>query len=102
MSIKERDVERYFKERCEAQGWGVRKVSWVGRRDAPDRVVMMPSCATRNACTVWVELKRPGEHPRPSQVREHDWMTTKGQNVDVLSTFEEVDRFVKGWGGVNG
>jgi hypothetical protein len=89
--MRESDVEKYFVKQCEAQGWGVRKLKWIGRGDAPDRVVMM----NYPRRTVWVELKAPGEKPRPSQAKEHGWMVSKGQDVHVIDTVEGVDQFVK-------
>jgi len=91
--MKESEVEKYLVKQCEAQGWGVRKSRWVGRGDAPDRVVMMAYPSR----TVWVELKAPGEKPRPSQAKEHGWMRAKGQDVHVIDTIEGVDQFIRAY-----
>lgn len=95
--IRERNVEQYFVEQCEAQGWGVRKVGWIGRRDAPDRVVLIPKGRGAPDNTVWVELKKPGEKPRPSQTRELEWMASRGQVIRIISSYSEVDNFIEEW-----
>lgn len=100
----ERDIERYLVRRVrEAFGTAAlcRKVTWQGRRSAPDRVVMLPQTPTnKHGCTVWVELKRPGEKPTRAQSAEHLRMMRAGQCVWVLSSIEDVDHFVRSMGGV--
>lgn len=100
---KERDVERHLVARVKAMGGEVRKVSWVGRRGAPDRLVMLPPATVAWACptTAWVELKAPGgaetfpanAHER-QQAREHTRMTRMGQRVVVIDSIEAVDRLL--------
>lgn len=85
--MREREIESYLVERVKALGGEVRKVAWIGRRGAPDRLVMLPELL------LWVELKRPGAKPRPSQVREHERMRAMGQVVAVIDSFEMVDEF---------
>lgn len=86
----ESTVENHLNERVRAAGGDVRKATWLGRRHCPDRRVMHPA----RCC--WVEVKRPGEKPRPGQQREHDRMRALGEDVVVVSTLEEVDAFVAG------
>lgn len=81
----ERDIEAYLVKRVKLLGGEVRKVAWVGRRGAPDRLVMLPQCS------MWVELKAPGQKPRPSQVREHERMRALGQQVLVVDSIAGVD-----------
>jgi hypothetical protein len=87
--IRERDVERYLAHRAQALGGEVRKVQWLGRRAAPDRVVMLPAPAPSR--TVWVELKAPRRKPSYAQQREHERMRRAGQDVRVIDSFEGVD-----------
>lgn len=105
--MRERTVESYFTRRALAAGCTVRKVKWVGRRDCPDRVLMTPYAVSRKSglaalfgmalpATVWVELKRPGEKPRGSQLREHQRMRDAGQCVVVLDSIPAVDNFFDG------
>lgn len=66
-------------------GGETRKVQWIGRNGAPDRLVMLPGR------TMWVELKTPGRKCRPHQLREHLRMQRMGQNVVVVDSFAGVD-----------
>lgn len=89
--MRESDIESYLVECVKAAGGEVRKVKWIGRRSAPDRVVMLPKRATS-----WVELKAPGEKAKPHQQREHERMRAMGQDVVVIDSFEGVDRLING------
>lgn len=101
----ERDVEAYLVKRVKELGGEVRKVQWVGRSKAPDRVVMLPpqeyiskNFRWRKHRTYWVELKKPGglatfpknAHER-GQLREHERMRACGQRVVVIDSIEGVD-----------
>lgn len=93
--IRERDVERYLVKRAKELGGEVRKVQWIGRRSAPDRIVMLPPFwydgASRDGYTIWIELKAPGVPPEAHQVREHERMRKMGQRVEVVDSFARVD-----------
>lgn len=83
--MRESTIERYLVDQVKALGGEVRKVKWIGRRGAPDRIAMLPWA------TVWVELKAPGEKPRGYQAREHDRMRKMGQRVEVIDSLDGVD-----------
>lgn len=83
--MRERTIERYLVEQVKVKGGEVRKVRWIGRNGAPDRIVMLPDL------TVWVELKAPGEKAKPHQVREHERMRRMGQRVEIVDSTERVD-----------
>ena len=89
-TLSERTVESYLKDCVEGAGGEVRKVSWVGRRGAPDRLVLL-----RGKC-VWVELKRPSiDRPDPHQAREHERMRRLGGcDVRVLNNYGGVDALI--------
>lgn len=92
--MRESDIEDYLVKRVKAMGGEVRKVQWIGRIGAPDRLVMLPLTKIgRHWCapTVWVELKAPGAKPRPSQLREHERMRAMGQRVEVIDSLEGVE-----------
>jgi hypothetical protein len=93
--MRERDIERELVKRVKALGGEVRKVQWIGRRGAPDRLVMLPPVMIDGLpglppSTVWVELKAPGQRPRPEQLREHDRMRAMGQHVVVINSLEGI------------
>ena len=103
--MRESDIEEYLVKRVKELGGEIRKVKWIGRRGAPDRVVMLPPLriqilhadspvtateireAVRKVVsgpqptTIWVELKAAGEKATPHQAREHERMRRMGQRV---------------------
>jgi hypothetical protein len=90
--MRERDIEAYLVKRVTELGGEIRKVKWIGRNGAPDRVVMMADVTPH---TIWVELKAPGEKPKPHQLREHTRMRIAGQRVEVVDSFERVDEVLQ-------
>lgn len=94
--IRESQIEKYLVTQVKALGGEVRKVRWIGRCNAPDRFVMLkpqwyPHYAARCA---WVELKAPGKKPTSGQLREHERMRGMGQRVEVIDSFEGVDKLL--------
>lgn len=99
--MRESEVEAYLVKQVKAVGGEVRKVKWIGRNGAPDRLVMLPmlinGCFTSSR-TVWVELKTEGlaalfphtPHER-QQHREHERMRAMGQHVVVVDSEAGVD-----------
>ena len=85
----ERTIECHLVERIKAAGGEIRKLRWIGRRGAPDRVVMFPG-----GVLVWCELKRPGGTVEAHQAREHARLHKMGQRVLVLDTIEKIDRWL--------
>lgn len=89
--MRESTVEDFLVQRVRELGGECRKVQWIGRRGAPDRLVMLPNVA-RSA--IWVELKAPGEKAKPHQQREHDRMRSMGQLVVVIDSLEGVSELL--------
>ncbi len=102
--IRERDIEAHLVKQVKLLGGEVRKVKWIGRAGAPDRLVMLPvqyreyrpnpECYARQEIaprSIWVELKAPGVPPEPHQYREHTRMRRMGQRVEVVDSFLAVD-----------
>ena len=98
----ERDIEDYLVKRVKAMGGEVRKVQWIGRNSAPDRLVMLPSgypaYMQQKGRTIWVELKNPktvdtfpADARERAQHREHERMRAMGQRVEVIGTLEGVE-----------
>ena len=100
--MRERDIERYLCKKAKALGGEVRKVKWIGRRGAPDRLVMLPGVFMLKrgrdhvtaGRTIWVELKAPGKKAEPHQLREHKRMQALGQRVEVIDSFGGVDKLL--------
>ena len=90
-TVKEGVVENHLVTEVKRMGGEVRKVQWIGRRGAPDRLVLRPGSAP-----LWIELKRPGLKAEPHQAREHERMRELGCRVVVIDTVEGVDALLAG------
>lgn len=104
--LAERDIEARLVKRVQEMGGEVRKVQWVGRVGAPDRLVMLPGGFELpwglHPQTIWVEIKAPGKaanfpanaHER-AQHREHERMRRMGQRVVVVDSYEQIEELLK-------
>jgi len=116
--IRESQIEKYLVAQVKALGGEYRKVRWIGRCNAPDRFVMLPEKIYPawqdpngrpgpggrlvywgaeyrvKAKTIWVELKAPGKKPTSGQLREHERMRGMGQRVEVIDSFDGVDKLI--------
>lgn len=81
--VHESSVEGYVVRRAKAKGWIVRKLRWIGRRGAPDRVFLR-----RGRC-VFIEFKRPGKAVRDQQKREFDRLRAAYPEVHQCDSIEE-------------
>lgn len=86
--MNERDVEKYLVKRVKAMGGEVRKLKWIGRRHAPDRLVMLPFEL------VFAELKAPGKVATKAQYREHERMRGFGLRVVVIDSLAGVEELL--------
>ncbi len=83
--MRERDVERALIKRVKQMGGEVRKLAWIGRRGAPDRLVMLPERY------LFVELKAPGGRLSRLQDLEHRRLRAAGFDVRVIWKLEDID-----------
>lgn len=94
---RESQIETRLVQRAKALGGECRKVKWIGRNGAPDRLVMLPNQNGYDQ-TIWIELKAPGgaatfpknAHER-AQHREHERMRKMGQRVEVVDSYERIE-----------
>lgn len=93
--MRESVIEKYLVKRVKELGGEVRKVQWIGRRGAPDRLVMLPVDDWGRDTTLWVELKAPGKKPEPHQLREHARLRAMGQRVEVVDSLEGVEELLR-------
>lgn len=84
--MRERDVEAHLVRQVKALGGEVRKVRWIGRRGAPDRLVLVPGCYP-----FLLELKAPGRKPTVQQMREMDRLASFGMPTAWADTPVRVD-----------
>ena len=82
-------IEAYLKKCVLATGGRIRKLSWIGRRGAPDRLVWWPG-----PDLVFVEVKAPGKKATKQQKREHVRLQQDGFAVAVVNSKERVDWLV--------
>lgn len=83
----ERKCEKRLIELAKKHGWYCRKVKWIGRNGAPDRLLIDPQGGM-----LWVELKSPKKEPTKLQLREHEAMRKVHQTVLVIDSMEGVER----------
>lgn len=86
----ERSVERYLVQRCNELGILCFKFVSPGHAGVPDRVLMGHD-TTGAAVTLFIEVKRPGERPRPSQVAMITTMRDHGAHAVVADSRAAVD-----------
>ena len=86
--MRESALERQCVRAAQARGWLVRKLKWIGRDGAPDRVFF------RGGKVMWLEFKAPGEEPKPIQLREHKRMRSHGASVHVVDSWKLFDRII--------
>ena len=94
-SMRESKVEAHLVKMVELTDGIIRKVQWIGRRGAPDRWCGWPQTDQVIGRSAWVELKKPTTpHAAAHQAREHARLRACGEQVYVLATIEEIDRFI--------
>lgn len=78
--VAESVIERAVTAEAIRLGWFQRKVKWIGRDGAPDRVYI------RGGIILWVEFKATGQTLRPLQGREHKLLCEAGARVFVVDS----------------
>lgn len=89
--MREKDIEKYLRDRVRAIGGKAYKFVSPGNDGVPDRLVCLPG-----GRVVFVELKAPGESPRPLQIHQIEVLRALGFWVEVIDSKEQVDYFVEG------
>ena len=83
----EKDIEGYFVRKVRQAGGRAYK---FGQNGLPDRICVFPG-----GLVYFVELKRPGERPRPLQYNRQKELTALGASVvPYIDTKTGVDTFV--------
>lgn len=88
----EAKVEAYLVKRVRETKGRVRKLKWIGRNGAPDRLVWWPGMPP---LMFFVELKSKNGKVSPLQGREHAKLEKDGFEVLVLHTKERIDMLIK-------
>ena len=82
-------IAAYLVKRCKEYGFHQRKLSYEGRRGAPDRMIIT-DCGI-----AFVELKAPGQKPRVEQRRELALLELAGQMVFVCDSASSVEEMLE-------
>lgn len=88
--MRESDIERKDRQRIEAAGGTSLKFVSPGRNHVPDRINLLPVAPEHQEIVAryfrFAEYKKPGEKPRPGQLREHERLRALGYAVDVIDS----------------
>ena len=87
--MRERDVERYLRERVKQLGGRAYKFVSPGNNGVPDRIVMLPG-----GKLFFVELKAPGKETTALQDAQIDRISKLGQDVFVVDSKEKVENIL--------
>ena len=93
----EKVIEKELVRAVENTGGMCPKFIAPGMNGMPDRLVLLP-CGRIG----FVEVKAPGQKPRPLQVRRHEQIRALGYKVFVLDYPEEIPWIIREIGGSDG
>jgi hypothetical protein len=88
--MMERDVERKLVKAVKHNGGVCWKFTSPGTAGVPDRIILMPGCRI-----AFVEVKKPGEKPRPLQLSRHRLIRQLGFKVFVLDNTADIPKIMK-------
>ena len=83
--MREKQIEQRLVKAVKAWGGLCPKLVSPGTDGMPDRMVLLP-----DSHMGFVEVKAPGEKPRPLQQRRHEQLRELGYKVSVLDDPEQI------------
>ena len=83
--MREKQIEQRLVKAVKARGGLCPKLVSPGTDGMPDRMVLLP-----DSHMGFVEVKAPGEKPRPLQQRWHEQLRKLGYKVSVLDDPEQI------------
>lgn len=89
--MRENVIENYLVAQVKLLKGEIRKVKWIARHGAPDRLVWVPGWKFPKM----PELKAPGKPLEDHQKREHKRLRKMGIYCCKLDSFADVDQFLK-------
>jgi hypothetical protein len=89
LKLLERDIEKYLNSLVRKLGGETRKLMYIGRNGAPDRLIMLGKAIH------FVELKSPSGKLTASQKMELDALKKHGASTHVINSTSAVDRFIE-------
>jgi hypothetical protein len=72
--------EEYVCDLAQKDGWIVRKLKWIGRRNGMDRFFL------KAGRIVLIEFKQAGKEPKPGQAKEIELFRAAGAEVHVCDS----------------
>ena len=87
--MREKSIEEKLVAAIKVQGGVCWKFTSPGTAGVPDRIVLMPG-----GRIAFVEVKAPGEKPRPLQLSRHKLLRRLGFQVYVLDACEDIDKII--------
>lgn len=89
--MREKTIELYLVQEVKKLSGEIRKVKWIARRGAPDRMVWIPNWYFPKMA----ELKASGKPLEDHQKREHKRLKRMGIQCFKLDSFADVDKFLR-------
>lgn len=83
--MQEMPIETFADDLAKEQGYLVRKVKWIGRRNAPDKLY-----SREDTGPFFIEFKKTGAKPNPTQAREIQRMRDAGIKVFTVDSIRGV------------
>lgn len=87
--MRESFIEEKLTKAVKQNGGVCWKFTSPGTAGVPDRIVLMPK-----GNIAFVEVKAPGEKPRPLQLSRHRLLRQLGFQVYVLDALEDIDKII--------
>jgi len=85
--ISEAALQKSLIRELERRGWYVVKLIQTNRNGIPDLLIH------RDGVTRYIEVKRPGEKPRPLQEFRHREIREAGIDIDVITDISQLSTF---------
>ena len=92
--MRERELEHLFLTEVKRVGGMALKFVSPGFAGVPDRLVLIP-----NGKVGFVEVKAPGQYPRPLQTARHKQLRKLGFKVYVLDNPQKIPEIIRDIGG---
>ena len=87
--MREREIERKLKNEVEKAGGLCLKFISPGFNGVPDRIILFPK-----GKITFIELKAPGEKPRPLQTARIQKLRDYGFRVEVIDSKERIGELI--------
>jgi hypothetical protein len=86
-TIYEAALQKSLIRELERRGWYVIKLIQTSKNGIPDLLIH------RDGVTRYIEVKRPGEKPRPLQEFRHKEIREAGIDIDVITDISQLSTF---------